>query len=63
MPKSKNRKNHKKKVAAWKLKSQQKLNVANKELLEMQEKLKEKWKKKQEETKEKKDNSVEPKTL
>tara|TARA_R110002110_G_scaffold103397_5_gene261317 strand:- start:3173 stop:3364 length:192 start_codon:yes stop_codon:yes gene_type:complete len=63
MPKSRNRKNHKSKVAAWKLGNQQKINTANKEMMELQEKMKEQWKKKQEEGKEKKDNSVDPKTL
>ena len=63
MPKSRNRKNHKTKVAAWKLGNQQKINTANTEMMELQEKMKEQWKKKQEDGKEKKDNSVDPKTL
>ncbi len=63
MPKSRNRKNHKKKVAAWKLNNQHKINAANKEIGELQKKMMDEWKKKKEKSKEKKDNSVEPETL
>jgi len=63
MPKSRNRKNHKKKVAAWKANNQQKINAANKQVMELQKKMMDEWKKKKEEEKEKKDNSVEPETL
>ena len=48
MPKSRHRKNHKKKVEAWKQKTKQKINSANKEIREMQEKMMEDFKKKQE---------------
>ncbi len=63
MPKSRNRKNHKKKLAAWKANNQQKINAANKQVMELQKKMMEEFKKKQEEAKEKKEASVEPKTL
>ena len=35
MPKSRNRKNHKKKVEAWKNRNQQRVNAANKEIMKM----------------------------
>ena len=47
MPKSRNRKNHKKKVEAWKNKNQQKVNAANKEIAKIQENLMKEWKEKQ----------------
>jgi Skp family chaperone for outer membrane proteins len=47
MPKSRNRKNHKKKVEAWKNRTQQKVNAANKEIEKIQEKLMDEWKEKQ----------------
>tara|TARA_R100001591_G_C4215536_1_gene147659 strand:- start:96 stop:308 length:213 start_codon:yes stop_codon:yes gene_type:complete len=47
MPKSRNRKNHKKKVEAWKNKNQQKVNAANKEIMKIQENLMKEWKEKQ----------------
>ena len=39
MPKSRHRKNHKKKVEAWKQRSQQRINSANKEDVEAFKKL------------------------
>ena len=39
MPKSRNRKDHKKKVASWKSKKQQQINAANKEIQKIQENL------------------------
>ena len=48
MPKSRHRKNHKKKVQSWKEKSQQKVNSANKEIVKIQEDLMQKYKEKQE---------------
>tara|TARA_R110002020_G_scaffold162396_8_gene347989 strand:- start:12 stop:203 length:192 start_codon:yes stop_codon:yes gene_type:complete len=63
MPKSRNRKNHKKKVAVWKANNQQKINTANKQVMELQKRMMDEFKKKQEETKDKKETSVEPKTL
>ena len=47
MPKSRNRKNHKKKVEAWKNKNQQRVNAANKEIMKIQENLMKEWKEKQ----------------
>ena len=47
MPKSRNRKNHKKKVEAWKNKNQQRVNAANKEIMRIQENLMKAWKEKQ----------------
>lgn len=51
MPKSRHRKNHKKKVQAWKQKTQQRVNSANKEITKIQEDLMNKWKEKQEQEK------------
>ena len=48
MPKSRHRKNHKKKVQSWKEKSQQRVNSANKEIVKIQEDLMQKYKEKQE---------------
>ena len=48
MPKSRHRKNHKKKVQSWKQQSEQKVNSANKEMKKIQEDLMQKWKEKQE---------------
>ena len=48
MPKSRHRKNHKKKVQSWKQRTQQKVNSANKEMMKIQEDLRQKWKEKQE---------------
>ena len=42
MPKSRHRKNHKKKVEAWKQRSQQRINSANKEIMKVQEDFNEK---------------------
>ena len=39
MPKSRNRKNHKKKVESWKNRKQQQINAANKEIQKIQENL------------------------
>jgi len=51
MPKSRHRKNHKKKVESWKQRTQQKVNSANKEMVKIQEDLRKKWEEKQEELK------------
>ena len=48
MPKSRNRKNHKKKVEAWKNRTTQRVNAANKEIMKIQENLMKEWKEKQE---------------
>ena len=48
MPKSRHRKNHKKKVQSWKQESDQKAKSANKEMMRIQEDLMQKWKEKQE---------------
>tara|TARA_R110002012_G_scaffold8739_2_gene40191 strand:- start:7093 stop:7287 length:195 start_codon:yes stop_codon:yes gene_type:complete len=48
MPKSRHRKNHKKKVESWKQRSQQRINSANKEIMKVQEDLMKKYKEKQE---------------
>jgi len=48
MPKSRHRKNHKKKVQSWKQQSEQKVNSANKEMKKIQEDLMQKYKEKQE---------------
>ena len=48
MPKSRHRKNHKKKVQSWKQQTEQKVNSANKEMMKMQEDLMQKYKEKQE---------------
>ena len=47
MPKSRNRKNHKKKVEAWKNRTTQRVNAANKEIMKIQENLMKEWKEKQ----------------
>ena len=39
MPKSRNRKNHKKRVESWKNRKQQQINAANKEIQKIQENL------------------------
>lgn len=44
MPKSRHRKNHKKKVQSWKQQSEQKVKSANKEMMKIQEDLMKKWK-------------------
>ena len=48
MPKSRHRKNHKKKVQSWKERTQQRINSANKEIMKVQEDLMKKYKEKQE---------------
>jgi len=48
MPKSRHRKNHKKKVQSWKQQTKQKVNSANKEMMKIQEDLMQKYKEKQE---------------
>lgn len=50
MPKSRNRKNHKKKVQQWKENKQFMINQANKQIMKIQEELMEKMKEKQETT-------------
>ena len=64
MPKSRHRKNHKKKVESWKQRTKQKVNSANKEMMKIQEDLMKKWKEKQgEENKEEKPLNPKPETL
>ena len=64
MPKSRHRKNHKKKVQSWKQQTKQKINSANKEMMKIQEDLRQKWKEKQEsEGKETKPLNPNPETL
>jgi hypothetical protein len=64
MPKSRHRKNHKKKVESWKQRTQQKVNSANKEIVKIQEDLMQKYKEKQElEGKEEKPLNPNPETL
>ena len=64
MPKSRHRKNHKKKVAAFKQKRVEKVNAANKEMMRIQEDLMKKWKEKQEQEKnEEKPLNPNPETL
>ena len=64
MPKSRHRKNHKKKVQSWKQQSEQKVKSANKEMMKIQEDLMQKWKEKQElEGKEEKPLNTNPETL
>jgi len=64
MPKSRHRKNHKKKVESWKQRTQQKVNSANKEIVKIQEDLMQKWKEKKElEDKEEKPLNPNPETL
>ncbi len=62
MPKSRNRKNHKQKVASWKSKTQQKVNAANKEIMKIQENLMKEWKEKQEAENEKKETKSQMET-
>jgi len=50
MPKSRNRKDHKKKVQQWKENKQFMINQANKQIMKIQEELMEKMKEKQETT-------------
>ena len=52
MPKSRNRKNHKKKTQQWKENKQVMINQANKQIMKIQEELMEKMKEKQETTSE-----------
>ena len=64
MPKSRHRKNHKKKVQSWKQKTEQRVSSANKEMLKIQEDLMNKWKEKQEqENNEDKPLNPNPETL
>jgi len=64
MPKSRHRKNHKKKVQSWKQQTKQKVNSANKEMIKIQEDLMQKWKEKKElEDKEEKPLNPNPETL
>ena len=51
MPKSRHRKNHKKKVQSWKQKTEQRVASANKEMMKIQEDLMNKWKEKKEQEK------------
>ena len=51
MPKSRHRKNHKKKVASFKQRRVDNSNAANKEMMKIQEDLMNKWKEKQEQEK------------
>ena len=62
MPKSRNRKNHKQKVASCKSKTQQKVNAANKEIMKIQENLMKEWKEKQEAENEKKETKSQMET-
>ena len=64
MPKSRHRKNHKKKVQSWKQKTEQTTNSANKEMMKIQEDLMKKWKENNEvENKEENLISPNPETL
>ena len=63
MPKSRHRKNHKKKVESWKQRTKQKVNSANKEMMKIQEDLRKKWEEKQKEQKEKGPINPNPETL
>ena len=66
MPKSRHRKNHKKKVQSWKKQTEQKVNSANKEMIKIQEDLMQKWKEKKElegDGKEEKPLNPNPETL
>ena len=58
MPKSRNRKNHKQKVASWKAKNQQKINSENKEIMKIQEKLMKEMKEKAEQEEDKKEGPI-----
>jgi Flp pilus assembly protein TadB len=51
MPKSRHRKNHKKKATSFKQRTVDKVKSTNKEIMKIQEDLQEAWKKKQEESK------------
>ena len=64
MPKSRHRKNHKKKVQSWKQRTEQKVNSANKEMAKIQEDLMKEWKEKKEQEKdENKPLNPNPQTL
>jgi|TARA_R100000664_G_scaffold207_1_gene494 hypothetical protein len=66
MPKSRHRKNHKKKLASWKSRKLQEANASMKKMEQMRETLMETYKKTMEEAKAKKDeekNNVDPQTL
>ena len=63
MPKSRHRKNHKKKVESWKQRTKQKVNSANKEMVKIQEDLRKKWEEKQKEQKEEGPINPNPETL
>ena len=64
MPKSRHRKNHKKKVQSWKQQTEQRVNSANKEMMKIQEDLMQKYKEKQEsEGEESKPLNPNPETL
>ena len=63
MPKSRHRKNHKKKVASFKKRRVDNANAANKEMMRIQEDLMKKWKEKQESEKEEKPLNPNPETL
>ena len=64
MPKSRHRKNHKKKVDAFKKRRVEKVNAANNEMARNQEDLMNKWKEKQEQDKkEEKPMNPNPETL
>ena len=61
MPKSRHRKNHKKKLKAFKERKIGQLNSANKKLMEVQQKMREEFEQKKKDGKDK--NSVAPSTL
>mgnify|MGYP000288204709 FL=1 len=64
MPKSRHRKNHKKKVDSFKKRRVDNSNAANKEMMKIQEDLMSKWKEKQEQEKnEEKPLNPNPETL
>ena len=64
MPKSRHRKNHKKKVDSFKKRREDNSNAANKEMMKIQEDLMSKWKEKQEQEKnEEKPLNPNPETL
>ena len=64
MPKSRHRKNHKKKVNSWKQQTKQKVNAANKEMMKIREDLMKKWEEKKEQEKdENKPLNPNPETL
>ena len=60
MPKSRHRKNHKKKVQSWKQQSEQKVNSANKEMMKIQEDLMQKYGKKNKSQKVRKNQTTKP---